>query len=672
MINGNHAVTTTAWTAGVLLSIVTMASPARGQTAPDPATLKRMSLEQLSRLVVSTVVKDDEPISQTPASIYVLTAEDIARSGATSIPDVLRLVPGVDVARIDSSRNWVVGIRGFGDQFSKSVLVLIDGRAAYTPLWGGVHWPIQDTLLDDIERIEVIRGAGGTIWGANAQNGVINIITRSAHETHGVVASVTAGNVERAIAGVRFGGGNGVIDYRVYAKGIRREPQYHGDGREFDTWGSGQGGFRIDWQRSARDTLTLQGDVYKAELGESVFVSTFAPPAGFLVDDPMSVHGANLNARWNRRLASGDFDVRFYFDHTDRLGTDFGERRSTFDADAVHRWRSLERHEIVWGAGARTSPGTITQTRAFSDFQPHEQTLNVFSAFAQDSFALVPERVTVTGGLKLEHNSFTGLEVQPSVRALWTPTDRQTLWGSITRAVRTPSRVDEDITVTAFRRATPPVYAVIEGNRDIEAETVVGSEIGYRALVHPSVYVDTSVFNNHYDHLVDLGTRRSEQRTTEGLAYTAVVLPWINGIEGVTRGVEVAPRWQVSEALRVTGSYSFLDVELDPLPGNTERITLPLLENSTPRHRVVIAPHVSTRLGIEVDPVYRYVSARRTPFIDAYHALDLRVGVPITRGVELSIVGQNLLDPRHPEWARDPGPTVQIRRSLYARVTWQP
>ena len=671
MINGTHAVTATAWTAGVLFSLLAMASPARGQTPPDPAALKRMSLEELSRLVVSTVVKDDEPISQAAASIYVLTADDIARSGATSIHDVLRLVPGVDVARIDSSRNWVVGIRGFGDQFSKSVLVLLDGRAAYTPLWGGVHWPIQDTLLEDIERIEVIRGAGGTIWGANAQNGVINIITRSAHETHGVVATVMAGNVERAIAGVRFGGGNGVLDYRVYAKGIRREPQYHGDGREFDTWGSGQGGFRVDWTRSARDTLTLQGDVYKAELGESVLVSTFTPPARFLVDDPIDVHGANLNARWNRQLASGDLNVRFFVDHTDRLGTDFGERRTTVDADAVHRWRLWDRHELIWGAGARTSPATITQTQAFSDFHPHQQTLNVFSAFVQDSYELVPERVTLTGGLKLEHNSYTGVEVQPSVRALWTPTERQTLWGSVTRAVRTPSRVDEDITVTSFFDSPPPVYAVIEGNRDIEAETVVGSEIGYRALVHHSVYVDTSLFNNQYDNLVDFGTRRFELRTTEGVDYIAVVLPWINGVKGVTRGVEVAPRWQVSEALRVTGSYSFLDIDLEPLPGNTVRMTLPVLENATPRHRVVLAPHFSTRLGIEVDPVYRYVSARRTPFIDAYHALDLRLGLPITRGVTLSIVGQNLLDPRHPEWARDPGPTVQVRRSLYARVTWQ-
>src|SRR3954467_2368822 len=219
-----------------LLTVLTTRMASAQQIALGNESLKRLTLEQLGDIEITSVSKTPEAVWNTPAAIFVLTNEDIGRSGATSIPDALRLVPGVDVARIDTSRNWVVGIRGFGDQFSKSVLVLIDGRTAYTPLWAGVHWPIQDTLLEDVDRIEVIRGPGGTVWGANAENGVINIITRSARETHGTYASIASGNVDEAIAGVRFGGGNGrALDYRAYAKGVRRGPQYHSDGREFDT-----------------------------------------------------------------------------------------------------------------------------------------------------------------------------------------------------------------------------------------------------------------------------------------------------------------------------------------------------------------------------------------------------------------------------------------------------
>lgn len=656
----------------LLFVVVSTTTPVAGQTANSTTTLKHLSLEELSRLIVTSPDKDPGPISRTPAAIYVLTAEDLARSGATSLPDALRLVPGVDVARIDTSRNWVVGIRGFGDQFSKSVLVLIDGRAAYTPLWAGVHWPIQDTLLEDVERIEVIRGPGGTIWGANAQNGVINIITKSAGETKGAYVSALIGTTDRAMAGFRFGGDAGPVDYRVYAKGVRREPQFHTDGRDYDTWKSGQAGFRMDWRHNARDTFTLQGDIYKAELGESVEVSTFNPPARFLVDDPVALSGGNLRGRWLRSLgADSDVSVQFYFDHTDRLGTDFGERRSTFDVDAVHRWRPARAHEITWGLGARTSPGTVTQTLAFSDFQPHEQTLNVLSAYAQDAFELVPRRLTVTGGLKLEQNTYTGLEVQPSVRALWTPGAGQTIWGSVTRAVRTPSRVDEDISVTMLAATTPLIYAVIQGNRALEAETVLGGEVGYRALLRPSVYADVSVFSNKYDHLVDLTAASIEPRVTEGTSYTAFVFPWINGIEGVTRGVELAPRWQVSSGVRLSGSYSFLDIALDPKPGNTLQLTLPMLAGSSPRHHVVIQPLLSVGRGIEVDPVYRYVSGRPAGGIDAYHAADVRVRVPLGRGFDVSVVGQNLFDAHHAEWARVPGPTVEIRRSAYARLTWR-
>jgi iron complex outermembrane receptor protein len=646
-------------------------SPIQAQGVPDSSVLRRLSLEELGRITVTTVSKLPETVWNTAAAVYVLTHEDIVRSGATSLPDALRLVPGVEVARIDTSRNWVVGIRGFGDQYSKSVLVLIDGRAAYTPLWAGVHWPIQDTLLEDVDRIEVIRGPGGTIWGANAMNGVINIITRSAQASRGVYGSAAVGNVDNGIVGFRYGGRTGPIDYRIYAKATSRDPQFHSDGREFDTWSMGQAGFRVDWERGS-DRVTLSGDGYRAELGESVRVHTFAPPGSRLVDDPVDLHGVNVLANWRRATAEGSFwSVQSYIDHTYRLGTDFGEGRTTFDVDALHRWRTGAGHSITWGLGARTSPSRVTQTYSFSNFLPHEHTLNLFSAFVEDAVTLVPERVTVTGGAKLGHNSFSGLDVQPSVRALWTPTTRLSLWTAVTRAVRTPSRVDADISVSLLLQPDPPTYAVISGNPDLQSENNLGLEAGYRHLLKNVFYFDIAVFRNRYGGLVDLGTPRPETRTTDGLTYNALVVPWVNGIDGKTSGVEISPEWMPSDTFRLRGTYSYLNVDLEPTSANGLRATLPMLEGGTPRHQITLQALATIVRGIQIDPVYRYVSARTALGVPAYHAADLRIGIPLLRGFELALGGQNLFDPRHPEWARDPGPTVEVERSAYVRVIWR-
>lgn len=629
-----------------------------------------MSLEELGAIEVTTVAKAPEAVWNTPAAIYVLTQADLARSGVTSIPDALRLVPGLDVARIDTSRNWVVGIRGFGDQFSKSVLVLIDGRSAYTPLWAGVHWPIQDTLLEDVERIEVIRGPGGTIWGANAQNGVINIITKSATQTHGSHVSVAAGNVDQLLAGARVGGSRGGLHYRGYVTGTKRAPQFHSDGREFDTWSMGQTGFRLDLERG-RDAFTVSGDAYTAALGESVLVHAFTPPSAALVDDPVDLDGFNLLAQWRRAFsARSSLSVKGYVDHTYRLGTDFGERRTTFDVDAIHQWTASTRHAVSWGAGARTSPSRIIQTYAFSNFLPHEHTLNLLSAFVQDVFSLVPGRLSVTGGVKLEHNTLSGAAVQPSARVLWTPTPRQSVWGGVTRGVRTPSRVDEHLSVTLLLNAAAPLYGVLEGNPELEPESTVGFEAGYRALLAPTVYLDVAAFRNRHEDLVDLGPPRTESRTTEGLSYTAVVLPWANAIDGRTHGVEIAPDWQPHDRLRVRGSYSYLNMSLTHRRPGDPSTSLAIFEGA-PRHHVTIQGLATLPRGLELDPTYRYVSRRDGQAIPAYHALDIRVGVPLARGFSLAVVGHNLLDAHHPEWLRDPGPPVEIRRGGYVRLTWR-
>ena len=633
--------------------------------------LKRLSLEELGNVIVTSVSKEPEAVWNTAAAIAVLTREDIARAGVTSVPDALRLIPGVEVARIDTSRNWVVGIRGFGDQYAKSVLVLVDGRSIYTPLWGGVHWPLLTAMLEDIDRIEVIRGPGATIWGANAENGVINIITRSAADTHGTYATVATGNVDRAIGTVRYGGQARGVDYRLWMQGSNRAPQFHSNGQDFDIWRKGEGGGRIDW-RGSRDEVTATTDFYVADLGESVRIQTFNPPGSFLDNDPIDVHGASAMGRWRRTLsASSDLTIQGSWDHAYRLSSDFGERRQTFDVDLIHRWSPAARHEIIWGAGARTSPGTIIQTAAFSDFEPHDKTLNLLSVFAQDSVHGFDDRLTLTGGAKVERNTYTGVELQPSARVLWRPAATQTIWGEVTRAVRTPSRVDEDISVALFAApTTPPLYAVISGNPDLDTESVVGTEVGYRTLVHANLYIDVAAFRNRYANLVDLGRGPIDTRQAEGVTYTAIAFPWVDAIHGTTRGLELAPDWQISNRLRLRGSYSFVTIDLTEDPSGS-KTTFAALEGSTPHHQVVLQA-VTNPLGrLQVDPVYRYVSSRQGATIPAYHTADLRIAWPFDHGLEVAVAGQNLLQAHHLEWARDPGPAVGIRRAAYVSLTWR-
>src|SRR5467141_2555911 len=432
----------------LLISLVGPAQQGWAQAAQSnqnpPENLKQLSLEQLGNVEVTTASKEPEQVWRTPAAIYVITQEDIRRSGATSIPEVLRLVPGVEVARIDSSK-WSIGVRGFGSRLSRSVLVLIDGRSVYTPLFAGVYWEVQDTLLEDIDRIEVIRGPGGTLWGANAVNGVINIITKSATETHGMLASIGGGNVDQGIGSVRYGSGNGkAFDFRVYGKAFSRGPEFHSDKKQFDVWEMGQAGFRMDWTAHARDALTLQGDIYNADDGERVSVGSYAPPYAAIIDGAGEVSGGNLLGRWKRTISGGsDVQLQTYYDRTNRREASFGESRDTFDIDFLHHLTLPKHQDFLWGLGARLSSGNAIQVTPTILFAPGHRTDKLYSGFVQDEIPIVGEKLSITVGSKFLHNVYTGFEIQPSARLLWTPTARQTIWAGFTRAVRTPSRVEE-------------------------------------------------------------------------------------------------------------------------------------------------------------------------------------------------------------------------------------
>lgn len=681
------------WFAGATTALVVLALLAgpvpriRADDTPNnqnpPDDLKQLSLEQLGAVEVTTASKEPEEVWKTPAAIYVITQEDIRRSGATSVPEILRMVPGVEVARIDSD-HWAVGIRGFGSEFSKSVLVLIDGRSVYTPLFAGVYWELQNVMLEDVERIEVIRGPGGTIWGANAVNGVINIITKSAKDTHGALASTSGGNVDQGMGDFRYGVGNGKgLDFRVYGMAFGRAAEFHPDHAPFDDWQMGQGGFRTDWQLNTRDSLTLQGDMYKGYDGERVDVSLFVPPSTEQFDDPHNVSGENIVGRWRRQVnEDSDFQFQVYYDRTSQLSPQLDETRNTVDVDFLYHVKPNDRNDLLFGAGARWSPDSITQKFDTLDFEPHQETDHIYSWFLQDQIFIIPKQLSLIVGSKFEHNNYSGFEIQPNVRAIWTPTDHQSLWVAVTRAVRTPSRLDTDLQLADFlgqAPGNPPLYLQVVGSKNFKSEQLLGTELGYRTLLTKKLYVDVAYFYNAYTDLYGYGPTAIVVQTTPALAVIAQ-LPLANATKGDTTGIEIAPDWKPFGWWELKGSYSFLHlfVQSDAKAGAFNSLITATDNGSSPHHQVEMQSLFNLPKKFEFDFTYRYVSALPAqtsvpagPTVGDYSSADARFGWRPNHNLELSFVGQNLLQDHHAEFGGDDGPLVGIRRSFYGKITWR-
>ena len=656
-------------TALLLFSNAAWASAGNIDThTPD---LMHLSLEELMNVEVTSVSKRAEKLSEAPAAISVTTAEELRRSGVTSIPEGLRLVPGLEVARVDA-HNWAISGRGFNDLFANKLLVLMDGRSVYTPLFSGVYWDVQDTLLEDIDRIEVIRGPGSTLWGANAVNGVINIITRPARDTQGLLLTGGGGTEEQGFGGLRYGGSMGPnAYYRVYARYFNRDDQVLPDGSDSnDRWNMERAGFRIDWDASTDNHLTLQGDLYSGRLDQTYFLPIPNPPFAQTNQGHLNVNGGNVLGRWSHSFSAGsDLKLQLYYDRTVRDGPVLNEDRDTFDIDLQHHFLLGERQDVVWGAGYRVSSDEIDDTYTVT-FNPDQRAIQLFSFFGQDEITLVPDRLRLTLGSKFEHNEFTGFEYQPSVRSSWTPTDRQTVWASISRSVRTPSRAEEDILLRQLSTVPGVQQVLLQGNREFDSEQMLAYEAGYRWRPRDRISLDVAAFYHDYDHLRSLEPG-GFQFGPPGPPVTAVFTA-ANKLHGETYGIEFAPSWQVTEGWRLQAAYTFLQMQLHHDAGSGDT-TSERDERRSPHHQFSLRSSMDLLHNVEFDCAFRYVEGLPDFQIPSYAVVDVRLAWRPLKDLELAIVGQNLLDNRHPEFQSLFIPTerTEVQHSVYGKVTWR-
>jgi iron complex outermembrane receptor protein len=641
----------------------------------DPQeNLKQLSLEQLGEIEVTTVSKEPEEVWNTAAAIYVITQEDIQRSGATNIPEALRLAPGVEVARITSGE-YAIGIRGFNSRLSRSVLVLIDGRTVYSTFTAGTYWETLDVLMKDIDRIEVIRGPGGTIWGPNAVNGVINIITKDTKDTQGMLWTAGGGSVEQVFGDARYGSGNGKgFAYRAYVKGFGWAPQYHTDGDNYDDWHSGQGGFRMDWNARARDRFRLQGDVYGQNFGERATLSTYSPPTNSDLSGDASLYGGNVLWNWTRVQGEGrDFQLAAYYAHDTRNEINFGDIRNTFDVDFLDRV-PLSRQEVSWGFTLRASHGNEVEVGSGLTFMPSQRTDQLYQGFVQDEISLVKDRLSLVAGTKVLKTNYTAVLAEPSARLLYTPAASQTVWAAYTHGLRTPADVERDFNLSSFlgyAASGLPEFARFSANPHFRSEELNGYELGYRGLEGPNFYLDIAGFYDHYGDLFSedlLGPAYIE--TNPPPTHVLIPAQFGNGLVASTTGMEVAPEWRPEPWWRLRGSYSFLDMHVKRGTHSMDIGSAPIVQGSSPVHQALIQNGFDLPKSVSTDIQVRYVSALPGIQVRSYWTGDATVGWAATHHIRLTAVGQNLFQPHHVESSYDPGPAVGIRRGFYGEITF--
>lgn len=605
-------------------------------------SLKKLSLEELMNIEVTSVSKRSEKLREAASAIQVITQNDIRASGVKTLPEALRLAPNLQVAQVNSSQ-WAISSRGFNNVLANKLLVLIDGRTVYTPLYAGVFWDVQNLLLEDIDRIEVISGPGGTLWGANAVNGVINIITKNSADTKGLFAEAATGTNLPGLGSLRYGGKiTNDLTYRVFATGFKLGSVLDTNGTKVDDdWTMIKGGFRLDWNASENNKLSLQTNIYGGK------------PNPDATDTAVIARGDNIIARWNHTIsAKSDFQLQAYYDHTWRdFGNGFSEDLKTYDIDWQNRYQVGRQHELTYGLNFRLMDHKVTNLELFA-FLPPRKTLYLYSLFVQDKITLVNERLHFTIGAKIEHNSYTGFEYQPNARLTLTPAKNQTIWAAVSRAVRTPARIDRD-----FFLYIAPNFPFISGNDNFISESMIAYELGWRLQPQKNLSLSLATFYNIYDHI----------RSVEpGPPPFNIPVTFGNGVKGETYGIELAITHQLTNWWNLRGGYTFLKKDLS-VKADSKDMNAGTAESNDPRHQFLIQSSMDIPGGIEWGAVIRYIDKLPKPNVPGYTELDLRIGWKLGKVVELSVVGQNLLNNRHPEFIASTPPR-EIKRSIYGKI----
>lgn len=618
--------------------------------ATDSSTLtnqidsyKEVSIEDLVNIEVSSVSKRPERLVDVPSAIQIITAEDIHRSGATSLPEALRLASNLEVAQIDS-RQWAISARGFNAPLANKLLVLIDGRVVYTPLFAGVFWDVQNVMLEDIDRIEVISGPGATLWGANAVNGVINVISKTAKETQGGLITGGGGSFEHGFGSIRYGGKLADdVYYRVYGMGFERDrsltQEKTGAG---DRWGLGQAGFRTDWLPERGDKATFQGDFYGGRIEQQN-----APD--------LHVDGQNIVGRFTHPFsAESDATLQVFWDRTwRRIPATFTEDLNTLDIDFQNRISLLERHKLIWGFEYRLSLDDVGNSSLLA-FLPPEKTLNLFSGFVQDEIELIDKKLFLTVGSKVEHNEYSGIEVQPSGRLAYKPVENQTIWGAVSRAVRSPSRIDTEYFVPG---AAP--YFVQGGGKRFKSEELLAYELGYRVEFNSRVSGSVSTFFNDYDNV----------RSVEPIPGSPGQYIILNELKAQAYGAEFSAIYRVTDWWKLRGGYTLFKKHVSVEAAD---INNGAGEGNDPHHQFLLQSMLTLPHDVDFDTVIRFVDTLNQPgpAVPAYLTMDLRLAWRPRKDLEFSVVGQNLLDDQHPEFGA-PASRLEIPRGVYGKVSWQ-
>ncbi len=653
----------------ILLSLASVVFPSRvdaqtDEAASSVATLKKLSIDELMDIQVTSVSRQPEELLNAAAAIQVVTGEDISRSGASTIPEALRLADNLDVVQKNSS-DWAISARGFNASVGNKLLVLMDGRSIYTPLFSGVIWNMQDYLLADIDRIEVISGPGGSLWGANAVNGVINIISKNAKDTQGLYLETGGGSGLEDFAAARYGGELAPnVYFRVYGKYLDEGSEAFADGSNAaDPWHREQAGFRIDSLASPENQFTLQADAFGSNIHTTPGGENMAPAEG-------TSSGGNLLGRWTH-VAKGSSvaTLQIYYDRT-HLAAPFQASGSippgillddldTFDLDFQDHFPLDARSRIVWGFGYRFTHDVITDAPLVA-FIPGTLNQSLFSGFIQDEIEL-QEKVSLIVGAKLEHNDYTGFEFEPNVRLRWDIGDSQMLWGAVSKAVRTPSRYDRDLS-----EPNPRYGVLLDGNSTFQSETVIAYELGYRAQLGQEFSGSLSLFYNEYDHVRSLGYT----------PVTLVPLFFQNNDEAQTQGLEFSADYQIFDWWRLHGGYDLLKEHVWVRPGRVDLFNA-LNETADPEHQFSVRSSIDLSRKVELDTALRWVDKltfndNNVPgTVPSYFELDARVGWQATKQLELSLVGQNLLHAYHVEFGAPEPAQEEIQRTVYAKATWR-